>query len=310
MRGPAVLSIVAVLAVLAVEARGAQPCTNQANCAQVTVGSAAGAPGGTAVVPVSFRQGAGGGIEEIAAIAFTLTMPSGTPPPLTLADCTPSASDTSLPKAAQPDPAISNFKLVIENAYCTASRTHCLCPGSGSGINPDNFINVVIYGPNPLPTPGPSPVVIPTLPLNGPVFTLALAVNASTPAGPINLHVLNQVDDTAASKPPFTALLSVGDKNAVDQTCGAATPPCSDPNGLSQVVVNDGTVTVSGARCIDDCDGDGEVFGNEITKAINILLGNADLTTCAAADANGDGEVFGNEITLGLINLSNGCPAQ
>jgi len=103
---------------------------------------------------------------------------------------------------------ISNW--FIENAYCTASRTHCLCPGSGSGINPDNFINVVIYGPNPLPTPGPSPVDIPTLPPDGRLFTLALAVGSTTPAGTLPLHVLNQVNDTASSKPPFTALLSGG----------------------------------------------------------------------------------------------------
>jgi len=86
-----------------------------------------------------------------------------------------------------------------------------------------------------------------------------------------------------------------------------------DTNGqpIQGATGNNGTVSVStGPACIDDCDGDGEVFGNEITKAINILLGNADLSTCAAADSNGDGEVFGNEITLGLINLSNGCPVQ
>ncbi|MFN8625896.1 MAG: hypothetical protein U0587_07945 [Candidatus Binatia bacterium] len=307
MRGPSVLSIVALLGALAGEARAAQPCTNQANCAQVSVGPATSAPGGTATVPVSFRQGGSSGIGEIAAIAFTLTMPSGTPPPLTLADCTPNASDSGRPNAAQPDPAISNFRLVIENAYCTASRTHCLCPGSGSAINPDSFVNVVIYGPNPLPAPGPSPVVIPTLPLNGPLFTLALAVNGSTTPGSINLHVLNQVDDVSESgvnKPPFTALLSVGDKNAVDQTCGSAIPPCNSLSSISQVVVSDGSLTIA-TPCVGDCNGDRQVTVNEILTMVNSALSST--AGCLPGDANKDGSITVDEVVLAVDNALNGC---
>ncbi len=60
--------------------------------------------------------------------------------------------------------------------------------------------------------------------------------------------------------------------------------------------------------CVGDCNSDGEVFGNEVTIAINIVAGNADLSACQNADANGDGEVFGNEVTLAILNVANGCP--
>jgi len=309
MKAPVVLSIAVLLGALAVQAHGAQPCTNEANCAQVSVGTPSAAPGGTAVVPVSFRQGNGVGIGEIAAVAFTITMPSGTPPPLTLADCTPSGDDSSRPNAAQPDPAISNFKVVIENAYCTASRTHCLCPGSGSGINPDSFINVVVYGPNPLPPPGPSPVVIPTLPLNGQLFTLALRVGAAIQPGSLTLHVLNQVDDTAASKPPYTALLSVGDKNAVDQTCGTDVPPCSNLSSVSQVVASSGSVTVKTTSCVGDCNVDDVVTVNEVLTMVNIALGSGDPGLCTPGDQNHDGSITVDEIVTAVDNALNGCPA-
>jgi hypothetical protein len=59
--------------------------------------------------------------------------------------------------------------------------------------------------------------------------------------------------------------------------------------------------------CVDDCDSSGDVFGNEVTKAVNIVAG-GDLSTCPQADANCDGDVFGNEVTLGVNNVANGCP--
>jgi len=60
--------------------------------------------------------------------------------------------------------------------------------------------------------------------------------------------------------------------------------------------------------CIGDCNGDHEVFGNEVTVAINIVAGNADLGICQNADADGDGEVFGNEVTIAINRVANGCP--
>src|SRR5438477_259115 len=115
---------------------------------------------------MTFKQapdnGATGGPDETAALAMTLGLlpASGSGVPLTLNNCTVNAD--GLTSAIVPSGALSNFKVVVENLQCTNGRTHCLCPTGGQ--TQDNFINLVIYGPNPLPTPGPNPIDIPTLP--------------------------------------------------------------------------------------------------------------------------------------------------
>jgi Tol biopolymer transport system component len=60
--------------------------------------------------------------------------------------------------------------------------------------------------------------------------------------------------------------------------------------------------------CPGDCDGNGEVFVNEVTVAVRIMAGEAPLSDCPAADADGDGEVFVTDITRAVLNLGLGCP--
>jgi hypothetical protein len=60
-------------------------------------------------------------------------------------------------------------------------------------------------------------------------------------------------------------------------------------------------------ECGGDCNLDGYVFTNEITKAVRILMGIAMLDACTAADIDLDGNVMGNEITLAVLNLGDGC---
>jgi hypothetical protein len=284
-------------------AQNVAPCPNADDCALLTVGEADAAAGAAATIPITFRQapddGQPGGPDETAAIAFTMTIPG-----LRLADCTLNADD--LPAAVQPDPAISNFKVVVENASCANGRTHCLCP-SGGGITPDEFVNVVIYGPNPLPTPGPNPVEIPTLP-TGPQALLTIDLQATT-GGTIPLHVLNEVDDT--QRPQFHAFLSIGDDEAVDQTCvpTPGSPPCSAPGSVSQVVVTDGEVRAAGPACVGDCGGDGSVTVDEIITMVNIALGESELVQCPAGDASGDGQITVDEIITAVNNALDGCPA-
>jgi len=330
MRRQAVLCITVLLGLLAApRAEAIQPCLDSGACANLSIGSQTGvSPGAIVTIPCSFTQGQGNGIGQTAAIAFTLTMPAGVTPPLTLADCTPSAADSDLPNAVQPGELLSGYKLVIENAYCgTCSATmtkhctvngdcpqgetcvgltHCLCP-EGSGAVPDNFINVVVYGPDPLPPAGP--VDIPALP-SGQLFTIALRLG-STVGGNIPLHVLNQVTDSPSTRPPFTALLSVGDVNAVDQTCLPAPnptpPPCSDPSMTSQVVVQDGNVLVSGG-CNGNCDYSGQVTVDDILKMVAIALGNDGMASCQAGDSNADGQITVDEILAAVNNALNDCP--
>jgi hypothetical protein len=313
MKGRAIVVIAGAIALLCVgPALAIQDCPDPNNCAQVTVDVGATTTvkaGDTFDANLIFKQGPdngqAGGIDEIAALALTLSLGSaGTP--LTLAMCT--LDGDGFPAAdVIPDPSISNFKVVVENANCNNGQTHCLCPTGGQ--TPDNFINLVIYGPNPLPTPGPGGIDIPTLPA-GPqtlvTFKLKVAGGAN---GVIPLHIINQVQDT--SRPQFTAFLSVGDKLAVDQTCAPVTgqPPCSATDSVSQVKVTSAQVTAMGS-CVGDCNGDGEVTVNELITMVNIALGNANVSTCTAGDANGDGEITINEIIAGVNNALNGCPVQ
>jgi len=296
----------------------AQACADPNGCVQVTVGNASGSVGDTKTVSVTFKQApdnrAAGGPDEIAAVAMTIALGDGTGVPLGLADCT--LGGDGLPLSVKPDASISNFKVVVENASCANARTHCLCPDPDSGIIADNFINLVIYGPNPLPTPGPNPIDIPTLPA-GPQVVVNIDMNVKTAAcsgasGPVNvpLHVYNEVDDT--SHPQFTALLSVGDKLAVDQTCVpvAGQPPCSTPDSISQVAVTSGSVGVTCIpRCVGDCDGGGDVTVNELITMVNIALNNLPLSACPAGDPDGSGDITVNEIIQGVNNALNQCPA-
>ncbi len=334
------ITVLAVMVVAIASARTAQAqrvtaCPDPNACAEIAVTPAqvTSAPGQVATVGVSFRQapddGHAGGPDEVAAIAVTLGLQGGkcsggsvgclvtsdcptgetctTPATtaLTLADCTIGSS--GLPAAVKPTAAASGFRVVIENATCGSGRTHCLCPDAGSGINADSFINLVVFGPDPLPTPGPNPVVIPKLP-SAELLTIDLRV-ADGATLPITLHPYNQVIN--AQRPQSTAFFSMGDVNAVDTTCAAVTgePPCAGPTHVSQVVAKDATIaSATPVACVGDCNNDGEVFGNEVTIAINIVAGSADLSACNNADANGDGEVFGNEVTLAILNVANGCP--
>jgi len=63
----------------------------------------------------------------------------------------------------------------------------------------------------------------------------------------------------------------------------------------------------SEVRCPGDCDGDGEVYVNEVTMGVRILAGQSPLSACPAADADGDGEVFVTDVTQAVVSLGMGC---
>lgn len=313
MKRRAVLTIAgAALALAGVSQRAfavVSACSGN-NCAQVSVSPSSVTPsGGVATVGITFKQGANdgqaGGPDEIAALALTLSLSGNASVPLTLNDCTLNAD--GLPAAVVPDPSISNFKVVVENASCANGRTHCLCPDSGSGITPDNFINLVVYGPNPLPTPGAGTIEIPILPA-GPqqLLTIALKVTGS---GTIPLHLYNQVSDTQGH-PQFTAFLSMGDKNAVDETCvpAAGQPPCSG-SATSQVTTLDGSVAGAPA-CAGDCDASGDVTVNEIIILVNIDLGSADNSACPNGIVPPGDPVDITMIVKAVNNALTNCPAS
>jgi len=224
-------------------ARAVQVCPDPSQCVQVSVGSANGSAGNTVTVGVSFSQGPGdgqdGGVDEVAALAMTLILGAGGGlPPLTLADC--SADSNGLPAAVKLAVTLANFNFVVQNFRCVNGHTHCLCPEPGSGITPDSFINVAVFGPK-LQGATP-PISIPLLP-SGQLFTMDLTI-APEATGPIPIHVLNAAGDS--QRPQSTAFLSIGDRLQTDQTCTtvAGQVPCSAPNAVSQVAAVDGSIGV------------------------------------------------------------------
>lgn len=62
------------------------------------------------------------------------------------------------------------------------------------------------------------------------------------------------------------------------------------------------------AACVGDCNHDGAVTVAELLQGVNIALGAASATACAALDANGDGEVSINELLAAVNAALNGCP--
>lgn len=294
------------------QAQDVAPCVE--NCASLTVGDASAPRGGTATVAVSFAQaptsdGQAGGPDAIAAVAFTLNAPGDGSNRLALDGCGP-GSDPTLPAALQPSASLAGFRLVLENYRCDGGRTSCVCPDGGSGITPDDHLNIAIFGPDPLPEPGSGPVVIPALP-SAELFRVRFRVGQAAAAGTtIPLHVVNNVDD--ASPGSGRAFLSLGDTEAVDQTCvpQPGTPPCTAVNARSQVVaVHGGVEVAAGGGCVGDCNGDSAVTVDEIITMVNIALGNQAVSNCLAGDGNNDGAITVDEIVTAVTNALNGCPS-
>lgn len=235
------LVIAGVLATLQSQPAGAvQPCANPNACAQLSITSATGLPGDVTNAEIWFQQGppdgAPGGIDEIAALVLTLSFDAGGADALLrLGDCTENAN--GLPNAITPDAALASFNIVLQNARCTGGHTHCVCPDPTSGIAPDRFLDLAVYGP--VVSSGPTPTVA-KLP-SGRLLSIAFQIEA-TATGTVPLHVYNAWTDS--QHPQSTAWVSIGDDLQVDQTCAPlAKPPCG-AGSVSQLAITDGAIIV------------------------------------------------------------------
>ncbi len=67
-------------------------------------------------------------------------------------------------------------------------------------------------------------------------------------------------------------------------------------------------VTRRPGPCVCDCDEDGAVRVNEMTRCVRIALGTTMLSQCPSGDRNGDGMVSISELVVGVTNTLHGCP--
>jgi hypothetical protein len=139
-------------------------------------------------------------------------------------------------------------------------------------------------------------------------MTIDLTIEANS--GTVTLHPINQANDTA--RPQFTALLSVGDKTAVDQTCSplatSGVPPCTAPSSVSQVATSDATITVIPINncvvpCIGDQTGDSSIDASEVVNTINAFAQD-DVSLNPKADGNCSGSVEAPEVVQVINNFA------
>jgi hypothetical protein len=78
------------------------------------------------------------------------------------------------------------------------------------------------------------------------------------------------------------------------------------PDGESARVLLNGTLPF----CAGDCNADGAVSVEEITRGINILLGEIDPRECVGADVDGNSHVTINELVAAVKSDLEGCPVN
>src|SRR5262245_43327066 len=77
--------------------------------------------------------------------------------------------------------------------------------------------------------------------------------------------------------------------------------------GLAAIAVAPcGVIPAPAQSCLGDCNGNGTVAINELISGVNIALGLAPRTACAAFDPNGDGVSIA-ELVSGVGNALNEC---
>lgn len=93
-------------------------------------------------------------------------------------------------------------------------------------------------------------------------------------------------------------------------TTTTSTPTQTATISPSRTATHTATATATSAlpACRGDCNGDGEVGVNELIIAVNISLGNRDISACVNADVNGNGLVAINELIAAVNSALNGCP--
>jgi len=121
--------------------------------------------------------------------------------------------------------------------------------------------------------------------------------------------------NTATPTPTFRPCMDDSDCQP-DEHCRAGfckkERPCDDTNPvIDRYACYDREACVNNlCECGGDCNVDGVVLVDEITRALLVLGGSRPVSQCLAADLNADTRVMGNEITLAVLNQSKGCAQE
>lgn len=183
-----------------------QPCPAEGDCAGISTSPSSNSVlrGDTVDVAIHFQPGAedglAGGIDDIAALTFSLAIPG-----LELADCS-NPSPTGITPAVQVLVG-APLTVMVENTACDSNLARpCLCPGPGQSRA--SYLNLAVFAPKLDPNPEDGP----TLPAAD-LVRITLRVRPEA-VDEVTLHALNQSD--ASPKPPFGARASIGDVLGVD----------------------------------------------------------------------------------------------
>ena len=134
-------------------------------------------------------------------------------------------------------------------------------------------------------------------------FTLCTVQFGALTTGTTILHFTSALPRKTEIVGPSGSVLGTVTDGSV--TIGAAVPtPTRTPTGPPAA-----TPTPAPApACCGDCNDDGLVTTAEYEVCRRITVGSADRSACPACDCNGDGQVLGNELTQVIINSASGCP--
>ena len=169
--------------------------------------------------------------------------------------------------------------------------------------------------PSPTPTSTPSQTRTMTLsPTGVPIPTSTPTANPTST--PTNIP-LNTPTQTPTPTTTFTATSTATSSQSPTPTSTHAPTVTSTLPGTPSVTPTASTTAsfipsatpTSSPRppCVGDCDRSGDVQISEIITMVNIALGTADVSACAAGDADGNGSIEINEIIAAVNNALNGC---